>query len=76
MPFALLNFKKIRQKNREKAEKSLSSADYDLIEFDRYAQSPNDLYAVKFRLQILLKHITGKNYAIEDLWRRHTHSLQ
>lgn len=64
---ALLNFEKTRQKNREKAEKSLPTADYDLIEFDRYAQSPNDLYAVKFRLQILLKHIAGKNYAIEDL---------
>jgi len=64
---ALLGFEKTRQKNREKAEKSLPSADYDLIEFDRYTQSPNDLYAVKFRLQILLKHIIGKNYAIEDL---------
>lgn len=64
---SLVNFEKLRQKNREKAEKNLSSADYDLIEFDRYTQSPNDLYAVKFRLQILLKHVVGKNYAIEDL---------
>jgi hypothetical protein len=64
---SLLGFEKLRQKNREKAEKSLSSADYDLIEFDRYAQSPNDSYAVKFRLQILLKEVFRKTRAIESL---------
>lgn len=64
---ALSSFEKKRQLNREVAEKNLPSADYDLIEFDRYAQSSNDLYAVKFRLQVLLRHITSKHYAIEDL---------
>ena len=64
---ALLNFEKTREKNRIQAENNLSSASYDLIEFDRYAQSPNDLYAVKFRLQILLSHVVKQNYPIEDL---------
>lgn len=64
---SLLNFEKVREKNRDLAENNLSSASYDLIEFDRYSQSPNDLYAVKFRLQILLQFVVKKNYAIEDL---------
>lgn len=64
---SLVNFDKAREKNRTLAEDNLSSASYDLIEFDRYSQSPNDLYAVKFRLQILLLHITKRNYPIEEL---------
>lgn len=64
---ALLAFDKAREKNRLVAEKDLSKSDYDLLEFDRYAQSPNDLYAVRFRLQVLLKFVAKKNYAIEDL---------
>lgn len=64
---ALVNFEKLREKNRVMAEENLPSASYDLIEFDRYSQSPNDLYAVKFRLQILLQAVVKKNYPIEEL---------
>jgi hypothetical protein len=45
----LLDFDKRRETNRKLAEQDLASADYDLIEFDRYAQSPNDAGALKFR---------------------------
>jgi len=45
----LLDFDKRREANRKLAEKDLASADYNLIEFDRYAQSPNDAGAIKFR---------------------------
>lgn len=64
---AFLNFEKIRQENRAKAEDDIAKADYDLLEFDRFAQSPNDLYAVKFRLQVILRVLTRKSYALEEL---------
>lgn len=64
---SLVNFEKLRENNRVMAEENLPSASYDLIEFDRYSQSPNDLYAVKFRLQILLQAVVKKNYPIEEL---------
>ncbi|MDP2033403.1 MAG: DUF262 domain-containing protein [Polaromonas sp.] len=63
----LLSFDKLREKNREVAEVDIAKADYDLIEFDRYSQSPNDSYAVKFRLKVLLKHAFNKDRAIESL---------
>jgi hypothetical protein len=63
----LADFEKLRQKNRELAEKNLTNANYDLIEFDRYAQSPNDAYAIRFRLRILLRDVLKKNIATDDL---------
>lgn len=62
-----MNFEKLRRKNRMKAEENLSEANYDLVEFDRYAQSPNDSYAVKFRVKVLLQYAFKRAKAIEDL---------
>lgn len=63
----LLQFDKIRESNRLKAENDLAGADYDLVEFDRYSQSPNDGYAIRFRLSILLKKAFKKNVQLEGL---------
>jgi hypothetical protein len=63
----LADFDASRETNRRKAEKDLANANYDLIEFDRYSQSPNDGYAIKFRLKILLKEVFKKEIATDDL---------
>ena len=63
----LLDFEKLRKANREKAEKNLAEADYDLIEFDRLAQSPNDAAAIKFRLRVMLNKIFGKKVKTDEL---------
>jgi hypothetical protein len=62
-----MNFESLRQKNRAKAEKDLAGADYDLIEFDRFSQSPNDSYALKLRLKVLLDRAFGKKVSIDSL---------
>lgn len=63
----LADFEKRREENSELAEKDLTKADYDLIEFDRYAQSPNDGYAIRFRLRILLREVFKRNVSTDDL---------
>lgn len=63
----LVAFENLRAKNRVIAEKDLTKADYELIEFDRYSQSPNDSYAVKLRLSIILKIGFGIKRNIESL---------
>ncbi len=63
----LLEFEVQREANRDKAEEDLASADYDLIEFDRYAQSPNDAGAVKFRLRVMLDRVFNKKVRTDDL---------
>lgn len=49
----LVNFKKKREENRRIAEEDMAGADYDLLEFDRLIQSPNDKSALKFRLDVI-----------------------
>lgn len=51
------NFEQARARNRETAEKDLARADYDLLEFDRLAQTPNDAYAIRLRLEALKKFL-------------------
>jgi Protein of unknown function DUF262 len=63
----LANFEKARESNQKNAEKDITKANYDLLEFDRYAQSPNDAAAIRFRLRILLNHVFHKNFATDDL---------
>jgi hypothetical protein len=63
----LADFDDLREANRKKAENDLAKANYDLIEFDRYSQSPNDGYAIRFRLKILLKEVFKKVIATDDL---------
>jgi len=50
----LLGFEHKREINRTIASESITDADYDLLEFDRLVQSPNDAYATEFRLRTLL----------------------
>jgi hypothetical protein len=49
----LMEFEEQRRGNREKAEANLAEADYSLIEFDRYTQSPNDGIALRYRLGVM-----------------------
>ena len=51
----LADFDKRRAKNRELAEHNVRNADFDLLQFDRYAQSPNDAAAIRFRLAVLCR---------------------
>ncbi|MBS0155188.1 MAG: DUF262 domain-containing protein [Nitrospira sp.] len=63
----LLEFDILREDNRKRAEKDITKANYDLMEFDRHTQSPNDAYALKFRLKIILRDAFGHDFAIEQL---------
>lgn len=63
----LVDFEKMRDLNRQKAEENLAEADYELLEFDRYTQSPNDAGAMKFRLRVVLSKMFGKKVKTDDL---------
>lgn len=63
----LVRFDSLRQKNREIAEEGTGVADYDLIEFDSLSQSPNDAYALKLRLRVIMNEVFQKNVKMEDL---------
>jgi hypothetical protein len=63
----MMDFEKRREANQESAEKDLAGADYDLIEFDRLSQSPNDAGAVKFRLRVMLDRVFSKKVRTDDL---------
>lgn len=54
----LEQFERVRLENRRRAEATLGEADYDLLEYDRFAQSPNDGIALRFRYSVL-KHFLG-----------------
>jgi hypothetical protein len=64
----LKEFDEKREANRRTAESDISKANYDLLEFDRYSQSPNDGYAMSIRLRILLEQVFQKeldpNYGV------------
>lgn len=49
----LSDFEETRRKNKTLAEQDIASAEYDLLEFDRYAQSPNDAIAIRYRLSVM-----------------------
>ena len=55
-------FENKRQDNRRIAEEDIARADYNLLEFDRYVQSPNDAYAMALRLSVVLKYL-GKPHS-------------
>jgi hypothetical protein len=46
-------FEEERQRNRRLAEENIAFANYNLLEFDRFTQSPNDGIAMRFRLAVL-----------------------
>lgn len=63
----LAGFEQQRADNREMAKLELAEADYELLEFDKYTQSPNDGYAVRIRLRIILERVFNRKVMIEEL---------
>lgn len=63
----LSDFNDVRLENRRVAEEDLAEANYDLLEFDRYSQSPNDAYAVKFRLKVFLNEAFGRDFSLDEI---------
>lgn len=56
----LAAFEKRREKNRQLAEQKGEmdrTVDLNLLEFDKHSQTPNDAYALRIRLEILLKYL-------------------
>jgi hypothetical protein len=52
---ALVDFERRRQENRQLFESgNVDKVDKDLVDFDGYAQSPNDGGAIRFRLKIIV----------------------
>lgn len=56
---ALMRFEESRVANRAAAERDISGADYNLLEFDRFTQSPNDAVAMRFRLAVIDQKLFG-----------------
>jgi hypothetical protein len=54
------SFETARQQNRRNAETDISTANYDLLEFDKYVQTPNDAYATRIRLKVLADFMREK----------------
>jgi len=66
------DFEAASLQNRVEAEENISDADYKLLEFDRYAQSPNDGIALRYRLAVIDDHIYsgGIGFANEAVLER------
>lgn len=62
----LLRFEDRRQSNRRAAEEDIASANYNLLEFDRFAQSPNDGIAMRFRLAVLDQELFDSRLGFAD----------
>lgn len=54
---SLAKFDLLRRENKKAAENDISESNYDLLEFDRYTQSPNDAFAMRFRAWVLDQNI-------------------
>jgi len=54
---SLDKFEAKRKANRAAAEKDVAKADYELLEFDRLAQSLNDSVTLNFRYAVMRKHV-------------------
>lgn len=61
----LQGFEDLRRGNRLKAQEDLPDAEYDLLEFDRYTQSPNDAIAMRFRLAVIDEKAFGKKFGFD-----------
>jgi hypothetical protein len=61
-----VDFEDARFENRKEAEEDISEASYRLLEFDRYAQSPNDGIALRYRLAVIDDHIYGGKMGFAD----------
>ena len=63
----LVRFERAREKNRELVEETGEadkSVDTALLEFDKHSQTPNDAYAIRIRLRILLRYL-NKNFSVK-----------
>ena len=59
----LVQFESDRDNNRKLAEEkgeSASEVNTELLEFDKHSQTPNDAYAIRIRLEILLWYLKKK----------------
>jgi hypothetical protein len=56
----LERFEDARGKNREVAEADVADASYELLEFDRWAQSPNDSVALDYRFRVLRRWLSRR----------------
>ncbi|PDT48168.1 hypothetical protein CO661_09870 [Sinorhizobium fredii] len=63
---SLAEFEDVRQRNRRTAEDDIASANYNLLEFDRFAQSPNDGIAMRFRLAVLDQYLLQGKLGFAD----------
>jgi hypothetical protein len=54
----LIKFDELRRKNRDDAERDIEKAKFELLEFDRLTQSPNDASAIEYRLDVLNKFLS------------------
>ena len=63
----LADFYKKRAENRKLAESGVGNANFNLLEFDRYAQSPNDAAAIRFRLIVLCRETFGKQLREDEV---------
>lgn len=68
-------FEIAREANRLQAQEDITEANYNLLEFDKYVQTPNDSFATKIRLGILVNFMeenggpkiqTGHQYYVFD----------
>ena len=68
----LQKFEELRMANRKVAEdtdEADSQVDADLLEFDTHSQTPNDAYALRIRLDILLRLLKADYYiSYEHHW--------
>lgn len=62
----LEQFEQKRLENRTMVEIG-ENGNPELIEFDRYAQSSNDSYAVRIRLRTILKMVFNRDVTVEEL---------
>lgn len=60
----LTDFEELRAVNRKNAQENIADADYNLLEFDRYMQTPNDAYALELRFRILLDKAFNREWDI------------
>lgn len=63
----LEDFEQARRENRETASRDFQEAQYDFIEYDKYNQYPNDGFAIKIRLRILLHHAFKRDVDVASL---------
>ena len=56
---AFVGFKNALEENRRIAEDDIGQANYEQLEFDRLAQSPNDGIALRYRLAVLDRDVTA-----------------